>query len=101
MFNLTKAFIMSVAMHGLALLVIISAISPLNLPGNPKGERILLVDLVTKKLSSTVKPSNINAVISVINVDRSLSSVSIQSEIALLVDSSPFKPDSMYSLRLS
>ena len=61
MFNLTKAFIMSVAMHGLALLLIMYAISPLNLPGSPEGERILLVDLVAKKISSVAKSSSFSS----------------------------------------
>ena len=61
MFNLKKAFVISVAMHGLALLLIMYAISPLNLPGNSEGERILLVDLVAKKISSVAKSSNFNS----------------------------------------
>ncbi|MBE9503506.1 MAG: energy transducer TonB [Proteobacteria bacterium] len=61
MFNLKKAFVISIAMHGLAMLVIMYAISPLNLTGNPEGERILLVDLVAKKISSAAKSSSFNS----------------------------------------
>jgi len=57
MLNLKKAFIVSIGLHGAAMLVVLHTISPLTMRGHHHGEHTLEVDLVAKRFpSSATRP---------------------------------------------